>query len=84
MIYRLTTRPHIGCGCARTIYEIRDATDDHIVRTQISVPSAQDCEDAVRQARTANVVPFAPLVPAGGAGAGRRSRRTSRVDLYNL
>lgn len=51
MIYRLTTRPHIGCGVGRTIYEIRDAADRTIVRTQISPPTEDDCAAAVRAHR---------------------------------
>lgn len=64
--YTLTTRPHIGCGVGRTIYEIRDAATGKIVRSQITPPTEDDCVSAVRNARAGRNawgVPAAPSVP---------------------
>ncbi len=65
-IYILTTRPHIGCGVGRTIYEIRDAATKKIVRSQITPPTEDDCMSAVRNARAGRNawgVPSTPGVP---------------------
>jgi hypothetical protein len=62
--YTLTTRPHIGCGVGRTIYEIRDADTGQIVRTQITPPTDEDCATAVRNVRSGKNAWGVPSVTA--------------------
>jgi len=71
--YLLTTRPHWGVATGRTIYEIRDAADRTVVRTQITPPTDDDCAAAVR-AHRAGLNAWG--VPSGTAPVPRK-----RVDL---
>jgi hypothetical protein len=71
-IYTLTTRPHIGCGVGRTIYEIRDADTGQIVRTQITPPTDEDCATAVRNVRSGKNAWGVPL-PAGSTSPSKRA-----------
>lgn len=71
-IYTLTTRPHIGCGVGRTIYEIRDADTGQIVRTQITPPTDEDCATAVRNVRSGKNAWGVPL-PAGATSPSKRA-----------
>ena len=72
-LYILTTRPYWGVAHATCIYEIRDAADRTVVRTQITPPTDDDCAAAVR-AHRAGLNAWG--VPSGTAPVPRK-----RVDL---